>query len=109
MWSAPSRARKPGHEIAGITTPDKRTVVFKLSRPTGGTLAAALVLPLAAPVPRDYALPLDREKVSGTAPSRWRPARTWSAPTSRARRIELVRNPSWDAKTDFRPAYLDKI
>ena len=31
----------------------------------GGTLAAALVLPLAAPVPRDYAPPLDREKVSG--------------------------------------------
>jgi peptide/nickel transport system substrate-binding protein len=25
------------------------------------------------------------------------------------RRIDLVRNPSWDPKTDFRPAYLDKI
>ena len=55
----------PGARISGITTPDSQTVVFKLRRPTGGTLAAALVLPLAAPVPREYALPLDREKVSG--------------------------------------------
>ena len=25
------------------------------------------------------------------------------------KRIELVRNPNWDAETDFRPAYLDEI
>ena len=25
------------------------------------------------------------------------------------KRIELVRNPNWDAKTDYRPAYLDSI
>ena len=55
---------KPGTTISGISTPDAHTVVFKLRRPTGGTLAAALVLPLAAPVPREYALPLDRAKVS---------------------------------------------
>src|SRR3954468_24587724 len=51
---------KAGTRISGIATPDTHTVVFKLRRPTGGTLAAALVLPLAAPVPRDYALALDR-------------------------------------------------
>src|SRR3954453_5487208 len=51
---------RPGARISGITTPDAHTVVFKLRRPTGGTLAAALVLPLAAPVPRDYALSLDQ-------------------------------------------------
>src|SRR3954452_25430689 len=33
---------KPGARIAGITTPDARTVVFNLRRATGGTLAAAL-------------------------------------------------------------------
>ena len=25
------------------------------------------------------------------------------------KRIELVRNPNWDAETDYRPAYLDRI
>ena len=25
------------------------------------------------------------------------------------KKIELVRNPSWDKDTDYRPAYLDKI
>ncbi|HWK28752.1 MAG TPA: ABC transporter substrate-binding protein [Solirubrobacter sp.] len=98
-----------GTRIRGITTPDEHTVVFQLRRPTGGTLAAALVLPLAAPVPRDYALPLDREKVSGyglkqvaTGPymvDEYKPGTT----------ITLVRNPSWDAATDYRPAYLDRI
>jgi len=104
-----SPGAEPGTRIAGIETPDEHTVVFRLSRPTGGTLAAALVLPLAAPVPREYALPLDREQVSGygaeqvaTGPymvARYEPGTT----------IELVRNPSWDASTDFRPAYLDRI
>ena len=54
---------EPGTEIDGITTPDEHTVRFKLRRATGGTLAAALVLPLDAPVPREYALPLDDENV----------------------------------------------
>ncbi|MDA0168815.1 ABC transporter substrate-binding protein [Solirubrobacter taibaiensis] len=98
-----------GTKIAGITTPDAHTVVFQLSRATGGTLAAALVLPLAAPVPRDYATPLDAEKVSeygvkqvATGPYM---VETYKPGTE----ITLVRNPSWDAKTDFRPAYLDRI
>src|SRR6201999_1717434 len=56
---------KAGTRISGITTPDEHTVVFQLRRATGGTLAAALVLPLGAPVPRDYALPLDKAKTSG--------------------------------------------
>ena len=98
-----------GTQIAGITTPDKRTVVFKLSRPTGGTLAAALVLPLTAPVPRDYALPLDREKVSEYGTKQVATGPYMVGAYEPGTRIELVRNPSWDAKTDFRPAYLDKI
>src|SRR5262249_17539514 len=57
---APGAPAKPGTRISGITTPDAHTVVFKLREATGGTLAAALVLPLAAPVPREYALPFDR-------------------------------------------------
>ena len=64
------RRREARREARARRSPASRRrtsarVVFKLRRPTGGTLAAALVLPLAAPVPREYALPLDREKVSG--------------------------------------------
>lgn len=100
---------KPGTEIAGITTPDEHTVVFKLGRATGGTLAAALVLPLAAPVPREYALPLDSEKVSGYGAKQVATGPYMVAKYEPGTVITLVRNPSWDAKTDFRPAYLDKV
>ena len=100
---------KPGAHIAGITTPDAHTVVFKLRRSTGGTLAAALVLPLAAPVPRDYALALDREKVSGYGPKQVATGPYMLSAYKPGDRITLVRNPSWNAKTDFRPAYLDRI
>ncbi len=99
----------PGTTISGIRTPDAHTVVFKLSSPTGGTLAAALVLPLAAPVPRDYALRFDRAKAStyGTHQVATGPYMVSSYKPSQ--KITLVRNPSWSATTDFRPAYLDKI
>ena len=100
---------KPGAQIAGITTPDAQTVVFKLRRSTGGTVAAALVLPLAAPVPREYALPLDREKVSGYGPKQVATGPYMLSAYKPGDRITLVRNPSWNAKTDFRPAYLDRI
>jgi peptide/nickel transport system substrate-binding protein len=108
---------EPGTQINGITTPDAHTVVFKLTEPTGGTLAAALVLPLAAPVPRDYALPFDKEKASSYGlhqvatgpymiPADKTGKLTGYQPT---KSITLVRNPNWSATTDFRPAYLDKI
>jgi peptide/nickel transport system substrate-binding protein len=100
---------KPGTKIAGITTPDEHTVVFKLNRPTGGTLAAALVLPLAAPVPRDYATKLDREKVSGYGLKQVATGPYMVGGYQPGTKITLVRNPSWSASTDFRPAYLDKI
>jgi peptide/nickel transport system substrate-binding protein len=99
----------PGARIPGIATPDARTVVFHLTKPTGGTLAAALVLPLAAPVPRAYALPYDRE-----SPSTYGMHQVASGPYMVSsykpnREIDLVRNPEWRRSTDFRPAYLDKI
>ncbi|MBE2316749.1 hypothetical protein DVA67_012265 [Solirubrobacter sp. CPCC 204708] len=98
-----------GTKIAGITTPDDHTVVFKLRRGTGGTLAAALVLPLAAPVPRDYALPLDRAKVSEYGVKQVATGPYMVETYEPGREIVLVRNPSWDKTTDFRPAYLDRI
>jgi peptide/nickel transport system substrate-binding protein len=100
---------KPGTRIPGITTPDPHTVVFKLRRPTGGTLAAALVLPLAAPVPRDYALALDRGKISGYGRKQVATGPYMVGTYQPGRDITLIRNPSWRASTDFRPAYLDRI
>jgi peptide/nickel transport system substrate-binding protein len=102
-------AAEPGTQIAGIVARDEQTLVFKLTRSTGGTLAAALVLPLAAPVPREYALPLDREKVSGYGVKQVATGPYMVGEYEPGTKIELVRNPSWDAATDFRPAYLDRI
>ncbi len=100
---------KPGTTISGIATPDARTVEFRLRRPTGGTLAAALVLPLAAPVPREYALPLDRAKVSEYGVKQVATGPYMVGEYKPGKNITLVRNPSWNAKADFRPAYLDRV
>lgn len=101
-----------GGEIPGITTPDRHTIVFKLSRPFGATTARALVLPITAPVPRSYAAQFDAKD----------PNRYDSQPQRQAftgpymirsyepeRSIILVRNPEWDRRTDRRPAYPDRI
>ncbi|MGG7377548.1 ABC transporter substrate-binding protein, partial [Escherichia coli] len=91
-------------------TPDAHTVVFKLRQATGGTLAAALVLPLAAPVPREYALPFD-SIANGTTYGVHQVATGpyMLASYKPGTGIDLVRNPSWKASTDFRPAYVDRI
>lgn len=93
-------------EIAGIDTPDDTTLVFRL---TGGDIVGALVMPVTSPVPEAYARKYDAEKLStygrhqlATGPymiKRYQPGR----------RIELVRNPNWDADNDYKPAYLDTI
>jgi peptide/nickel transport system substrate-binding protein len=106
-----------GTRIAGIETPDPRTVVFKLTRPSGGVLAGALTMPIAAPVPRDYALPFDRRSPSSygahqvaSGPYMIANDAAGNATGYRAgREIKLVRNPNWDHATDYKPAYLDSI
>jgi peptide/nickel transport system substrate-binding protein len=106
-----------GRRIPGIATPDARTLVFHLTDGTAATMAGALVLPLAAPVPREYALPFDRRAQStyglhqvATGPYMVElddHGRT--AGYQPGKLIHLVRNPNWDRRTDFRPAYLDAI
>jgi peptide/nickel transport system substrate-binding protein len=95
--------------ISGIQTPDDHTLVLKLARPTGPLVAAALVMPATAPVPPEYAKPFDAKHPStydshvvATGPymvGEYKPGRL----------IKLVRNPSWDAKTDDKPAFLNSI
>ena len=104
-------------DIAGITTPDDRTIVFKLSKPLAGQVAQVLVKGITAPVPEEYASEFDAQNPStyaqhvvSTGPymvdrdasgkiTGWKPGRE----------LRLVRNPNWDPETDFRPAYLDAI
>src|SRR4051794_16928733 len=47
--------KSKGGPISGITTPDKYTIVFKLTKNYGATFFQALTLPGSAPVPREIA------------------------------------------------------
>jgi peptide/nickel transport system substrate-binding protein len=108
---------KPGTDIKGIRTPDERTIVFKLSRGSGGVLAGALALPLSAPVPEEYAAKFDKANPSSygmnqvaTGPYMIENDTAGKAIGYEAgRKIHLVRNPNWDAATDYKPAYVDEI
>src|SRR5687768_17160486 len=110
-------AAKPGTEIKGIRTPDDHTIVFKLSRGSGGVLAGALALPLSAPVPEEYAAKFDKDNPSlygqnqvATGPYMIENDASGKAVGYEAgRRIHLVRNPNWDQATDYKPAYVDEI
>jgi peptide/nickel transport system substrate-binding protein len=103
--------------ISGITTPDDQTIVFKLKEPQAPLVSQALVMPITSPVPEEYARKFDAKN-----PSTYDQYVAFTGPymvkndssgklvgRSPGKRIELVRNPNWDAKTDYRPAYLDRI
>ncbi|MGH2967495.1 MAG: ABC transporter substrate-binding protein [Solirubrobacteraceae bacterium] len=114
---APAEPTKGVQEISGISTPDDRTLVIRLTRPTAVIVAAALVMPITVPIPEEYAGKHDAE-----SPSAYDRHSVSTGPymvandaegrlTGRepGRRIELVRNPNWVRDTDFRPAHLDAI
>jgi peptide/nickel transport system substrate-binding protein len=107
-------------EITGIQAPDDTTLVLKLDKPVGVLADAnALGLPCTAPVPKAYAEKYDAGKTSTygqhqvfTGPYMIEGAGTGTVPSSGyqpGKLIVLVRNPSWDKSTDFKPAYFDKI
>jgi peptide/nickel transport system substrate-binding protein len=105
-----SGGKKP---ISGISTPNKTTIVFHLTKDFGATFAAALTLPGSAPVPESLAAPFDK-----SSPSKYDSDPTkqaFSGPYmiqsySAGRSITLVRNPNWSHSVDgIRPAYADKI
>jgi peptide/nickel transport system substrate-binding protein len=112
-------SKATGGPFPGITTPDSHTIVFHLSEPKGQVVASALVLPLTAPVPEEYARKYDAHKPTeygnylvATGPYMFK-----SGPEGRVLGIgyepgksaTLVRNPNWSASTDYRPAYLNQI
>jgi peptide/nickel transport system substrate-binding protein len=114
-------AKATGGPIAGIKTPDKYTIVFHLTSPTATLLIGALSLPLSAPVPQSFAKPLDAQKPT-TYGSKYLvatgPYMLKSNPKTGlflgigyqpGKSATLVRNPNWNPKTDYRPAYLNQI
>jgi peptide/nickel transport system substrate-binding protein len=117
LVGAPAKPTRGVRPIAGITTPDATTIVFRLHRPTAATFTAALVMPITAPVPPEYARRFD-----AASPSTYNTHVVASGPymvrNDRAgatvgyhpgTSIQLVRNPNWNPATDRRPAKLDAI
>jgi len=105
-------------EISGIETPDDTTLVLKLKSPVGViSNGQSLSLPASVPVPKDYAQKYDKTEISTygkhqvfTGPYMIKNDGKGNVTGYKAgRRIDLVRNPSWDPKSDYRPAYLDTM
>jgi peptide/nickel transport system substrate-binding protein len=103
--------------VPGITTPDPQTIVLKFTDPLAATYAQSLSLPNSAPVPEEYARKFDSQKTStygqnqvATGPYMIENDKAGKAIGYQAgKKIILVRNPNWDPKTDFRPAYVDRV
>ncbi|HEY2397985.1 MAG TPA: ABC transporter substrate-binding protein [Solirubrobacteraceae bacterium] len=112
-------AKATGGPIPGIKTPNKYTIEFHLTEPKGQIVASALVLPLSAPVPEEYAKKFDAKKPSeygnfqvATGPYMFKAdseGKVLGTGYQPGKSATLVRNPNWNASTDFRPAYLDQI
>jgi peptide/nickel transport system substrate-binding protein len=111
--TTPPKTPKP---ISGIKTPDKYTIVFNLKEPNGA-FVDALVMPITAPVPKEYAAKYDNKTSTDygfhqVATGPYMLANNSSGNVkgigyTPGKLIKLVRNPNWSPQTDFRPAYLD--
>ena len=110
-----------GGPIPGIQTPNKFTIVFHTTKPSGSFLVSALSLPITMPVPESYAGPMDKNSPT-TYGTKYLvatgPYMIQSDPKTgmfqgigyqTGKSLTLVRNPNWNASTDFRPAYLNRI
>jgi peptide/nickel transport system substrate-binding protein len=114
---APSKPTKDIPDISGIETPDDSTIVFKLKSPSAALVSQALAMPISTPVPEEYAKKFDAKTpstydqyVAFTGPYMYKNDSSGKLVGRQpGKSIELVRNPNWDPKTDYRPAYLDSI
>ncbi len=108
-----------GGPIKGIETPNKDEIVFHLTEPKGQLVADALLLPLTAAVPKSYAEKFDKNKPSNyadfqvaTGPYMLKndgEGKVLGIGYVPGKSATLVRNPNWNAATDYRPAYLNEI
>ena len=112
-------SKAKGGPIPGITTPNKSTIVFHLDEPKAPIFASALVLPLSAPVPEEYARKYDAHSPTeygnylvATGPYMFKSngeGKVLGIGYEPGRSATLVRNANWSATTDYRPAYLNQI
>ncbi len=112
-------SKADGGPIPGVATPNSHTIVFHLSEPKAPIVAAALVLPLTAPVPEEYARSYDAHKPTeygnylvATGPYMFKSnsaGRVLGVGYEPGKSATLVRNPNWRSSTDYRPAYLNQI
>ncbi len=108
-----------GGPIKGIETPNKHEIVFHLSEPKAALVSKALVLPLTAAVPKEYAEKYDKNKPSNyaayevaTGPYMLKndsSGKVLGVGYFPGKSATLVRNPNWVASTDVAPACLDEI
>ena len=118
LVGAPSAPTKGVKSISGVQTPDKYTLVLKFAQPAALLGAEALVLPISAPVPKDYAAKFDKENPStyGQHQVATGPYMIQNDASGKAvgwtpnRQIKLVRNPNWTKASDpLRNAYVDVV
>jgi peptide/nickel transport system substrate-binding protein len=112
-------AKASGGPFPGITTPNRETIVFHLTEPKAPIVLAALVLPLSAPVPEEFAKPFDAKKPTeygnyqvATGPYMFKASsagKVLGIGYQPGKAATLVRNPNWNPGTDSRPAYLNQI
>ncbi|TMK97129.1 MAG: hypothetical protein E6G34_13495 [Actinobacteria bacterium] len=108
-----------GGPIPGVKALDKYTLQLKLTEPQGPIVVGSMVLPYTAPVPEEYAKKFDAKKPSeyvnymvATGPYMLKAnsaGKILGIGYQPGKSLTLVRNPNWNASTDFRPAYLDQI
>jgi peptide/nickel transport system substrate-binding protein len=111
--------KKPGaiQDIPGIVVDNPYQITFKLAKAQAPGFAAFLIMPVTAPVPKEYASKFDKEN-----PSTYNTHVVSSGPYmvendakgnltgyKAGKSIHIVRNPNWNKSADFRPAYLDEI
>jgi len=102
--------------ISGITC-SGNTLTLKLKTASAPLVSQALVMNITTPVPKEYA-----QKFDAKTPSTYDQYVAFTGPymikndssgklvgRTPGKQIQMVRNPNWDAKTDFRPAYLDSV
>jgi peptide/nickel transport system substrate-binding protein len=109
-----------GGPLPGIQTPNSTTLVIHLMKPGAPAVIDALSLPLSSPLPASFVAPLDKHAPTTYGTQYLVAVGPYMVEADKTGKIAglgyqpgksetLVRNPNWNAKLDWRPAYLDRI
>jgi peptide/nickel transport system substrate-binding protein len=103
-------------QVTGLQTPDDNTLVIKTTKPSGVlSSGGALGMPCTVPVPKDYAQKYDEGKQSTYGEHQVFTGPYMVENDGKGKitgykpgvKLTIVRNPSWDKESDYRPAYFD--